>query len=185
MKTISLPIAQSLTRSQRYRLRQNGIFVPAIPARIGYKQTVEHVEKRKKTGAKHYAWQGNAISEKGGRKRALRLFPNIGPCEQCNAPNAERHHVDGNTANNERSNIKALCRRCHMSKDGRLEVFRVLAVSRIDITIASAAAKKTARVDCKRGHPLHGENVFITSQGSRGCKECRKIYKATYLEKQK
>ena len=30
---------------------------------------------------------------------------------------------------------------------------------------------------------LPGGNLFITSQGSRGCKECRKIHKRTYMEK--
>lgn len=47
--------------------------------------------------------------------------------------------------------------------------------------IAAAAVARAARTHCKRGHPLSGENLFITSQGSRGCKECRKLHKATYL----
>lgn len=36
---------------------------------------------------------------------------------------------------------------------------------------------------CKRGHPLFGENLFLTSQGSRGCKECRQIHKKNYRER--
>ena len=36
---------------------------------------------------------------------------------------------------------------------------------------------------CKRGHALSGENVFITSQGARGCKQCRKLHKRAYLER--
>ena len=83
-------------------------------------QTAEHVEKRKRIGAAHYAWQGDAVSEKGGRKRALRLFPEIGPCVRCGNAKAERHHKDGDTANNAPSNIEALCRRCHMWDDGRM-----------------------------------------------------------------
>ena len=117
---ISLSKARSLTRSQRHRLRQRGIIVPAIPPRSGFVQTAEHVEKRKRIGEAHYAWQGDAVSEKGGRKRALRLYPQIGPCAGCGNERADRHHKDGNTANNAPSNIEALCRRCHMEGDGRM-----------------------------------------------------------------
>lgn len=49
--------------------------------------------------------------------------------------------------------------------------------------VAAAAAAKRAMTHCKRGHALSGGNLFITSQGSRGCKECRKIHKRTYMEK--
>lgn len=49
--------------------------------------------------------------------------------------------------------------------------------------VAAAALARRARTDCKRGHPLNGDNLFITSQGSRGCKECRKIHKAAYRSK--
>ena len=49
--------------------------------------------------------------------------------------------------------------------------------------IAAAAKAKRAATRCKRGHELSGQNLFITSGGSRGCKECRKIHKHTYMEK--
>ena len=60
-------------------------------------------------------------SVKTGRSRAQRLYPEIGPCESCGAERAERHHRDGDTINNDPSNIAALCRKCHMETDGRLE----------------------------------------------------------------
>ena len=47
--------------------------------------------------------------------------------------------------------------------------------------VQAAAAKKLAQDDCKRGHPLSGENLFITSNGARGCKECRKEHNHAYL----
>jgi hypothetical protein len=53
----------------------------------------------------------------------------------------------------------------------------------IERGVAAAAKARRARTHCKRGHPLSGENLFLTSQGSRGCKECRKIHKRTYQEK--
>lgn len=46
--------------------------------------------------------------------------------------------------------------------------------------IAAAAIEKRSRTHCKRGHPLSGDNLFITHGGSRGCKECRKLHKLTY-----
>lgn len=49
--------------------------------------------------------------------------------------------------------------------------------------IAAAALARRSRTECKRGHPLSGANLFVTSQGSRGCKECRKIHKAAYRSK--
>lgn len=138
---------------------------------------------RYRRGPTHYNWTGDAVSEKAGRKRALRAYPTIGPCEACGATKTERHHKDGNTANNAPDNIAALCRRCHMIADGRLADVTAQAVARLPCAIAAAAAEKRARTSCKRGHPLSGANLFITSQGSRGCKECRKIHKARYLGK--
>lgn len=104
-----------LTRSQRHRLRQKGVAVPFKPQRSGFTQTPEHVEKRKRTGADHYAWAGDAVPAKLGRKRALRLYPQIGPCG-CGNPKAERHHKDENPANNAPDNIAFLCRKCHMAE---------------------------------------------------------------------
>lgn len=76
--------------------------------------------RRRLSGDAHPGWKGDNVSERGGRTRALRLFPVIGACRKCGAHNAERHHSDGNTANNSTTNIDPLCRRCHMSEDGRL-----------------------------------------------------------------
>lgn len=109
-----------LSRSQRHRLRKKGVEIPRKPMPSGYQQSPEHIAKKTRAGDKHYAWLGDAVSVRGGRTRALRLFPTIGPCEGCGDVKAERHHKDGNTSNNDASNIAALCRRCHMAIDGRL-----------------------------------------------------------------
>ena len=113
-----------LSRYQRYRLRKKGFVVETPPRKRGYRQSPEHVEKRKRVGSEHYNWQGDAVSVKGGRKRALRAFKAIGPCTKCGDPKAERHHKDDNTANNDTSSIAILCRRCHMETDGRMEKVR-------------------------------------------------------------
>lgn len=55
--------------------------------------------------------------------------------------------------------------------------------STCDRGVAAAAEAKRAATHCKRGHELSGQNLFITSGGSRGCKECRKIHKRAYRGK--
>lgn len=75
--------------------------------------TVKNRKVVKLTGPAHPAWLGDKASARAGRTRALRAFPKIGPCVGCGSPKAERHHKDGNTLNNKRSNIEAVCHACH------------------------------------------------------------------------
>ena len=105
-------------RQRRYRARKRGESVPEMqPGPVpGYKQTPEHVQNAKRFGENHHSWIGDSVSTKGGRTRAIRLYPEIGPCSECGTEPAERHHVDGNTANNDPSNIEILCRVCHMKR---------------------------------------------------------------------
>jgi hypothetical protein len=110
-------------RTRRYRLRLKGVDVPPVPPRSGFKQTAEHVEKRKRLGPDHYNWHGDKTTIRNGRKRAEKMYPHAGPCVECGAKKSERHHVDGDTSNNAPGNIKFLCRRCHMVADGRLARF--------------------------------------------------------------
>lgn len=111
----------------RFRARKRGEDVPKLKPGVekGYKQTAEHVAKRKRFGRDHHAWVGDQVSLRSGRSRAERLYPDIGPCQRCGAAKAERHHRDGNTGNNDPTNIDILCRRCHMSVDGRLDRLRL------------------------------------------------------------
>ena len=96
--------------------------MPEIPrGPIGYKQSDEHIEARKRYGVDHHAWAGDAISVKGGRKRAQRMYPDAKPCESCGSSKSERHHKSGDTSDNSPENIAFLCRRCHMREDGRLD----------------------------------------------------------------
>lgn len=92
----------------------------------GYKQSPEHIAKRKRWGKDHHAWKGDDVTVKAGRSRALRRVAS-GECEKCGADKAERHHIDGDTLNNTSENISLLCRRCHMETDGRLAAFTALA----------------------------------------------------------
>lgn len=90
-------------------------------SRAGKKQSESHIANRIMSGENHANWKGNAVSDKGGRRRAERMYPQVIPCAMCGSKNSERHHVDGHTSNNAPSNILFLCRRCHMEMDGRLE----------------------------------------------------------------
>lgn len=41
-------------------------------------------------------------------------------------------------------------------------------------------AMKARQTECVKGHPLLGDNVFISSRGRRVCKICRKEYQIQY-----
>lgn len=86
----------------------------------GYKQTPEHIEKRKKWGAEHHAWKGDDVGSRSAHRRAELRFE-LQPCEDCGNTKSERHHEDEDPTNNDPSNIKFLCRKCHMKRDGRLQ----------------------------------------------------------------
>ena len=74
----------------------------------------------KYSGPLHHKWRGDAASNQAKRTRARIRFV-LGSCERCGERAVDRHHRDGNTGNNIPENISALCRRCHMVVDGRLE----------------------------------------------------------------
>jgi 5-methylcytosine-specific restriction endonuclease McrA len=92
----------------------------------GYKQSPEHIAKRTRWGSEHHAWKGENVSNRAAHHRAETRFKNLPPCEDCGNVVSERHHADGNPLNNMASNIKFLCRKCHMSKDGRLEKLKAM-----------------------------------------------------------
>lgn len=59
---------------------------------------------------------------KPGHRIAQTLYP-LGPCVACGVPATDRHHISGDTDDNQPDNIAILCRRCHMQADGRLAAF--------------------------------------------------------------
>lgn len=144
----------------------------------GYKQSPEHVAKRREAqlGEKHHAWVGERVSARGGRTRALRMYPEIGPCVRCGSARSERHHRDGNTANNSEANVIPLCRKCHMAEDGRLEQVRRDARANQRRAVAVSAASRARILHCPRGHPYAGSNLYIKN-GARNCRRCLNDYK--------
>lgn len=89
---------------------------------VGDKHTPERIARRVKYGADHPHWVGDKAQVKSGRTRAGRMFPAKPQCESCGeiGKRIDRHHVDGDTLNNTPENIQFLCRRCHMTADGRI-----------------------------------------------------------------
>ena len=108
------------------------------------------------------------MSDQAGRGHAGRMYPVLGYCERCLVvPAYDRHHVDGNTHNNRRENLRFLCRRCHQIEDGR---DAVLAAGR-----AKVAARQRAKTECPNGHPWSPENTYRRADGSRSCRECHRL----------
>ena len=89
----------------------------------------------------------NPLSVHGGRLFARRWFPMPAICEHCGlVPPLDRHHKDGNTQNNDRSNIAFLCRACHQKEDGRYEF--------ITTQMPSMGGFATAKVKRERITPM-------------------------------
>ncbi len=64
-------------------------------------------------GTNNPMWKGDNASENAGRLRAEHLYQQLGTCEACDTDATYRHHCDGNTRNNDASNIMQLCNTCH------------------------------------------------------------------------
>ena len=73
-------------------------------------------------GAANPRWAGDRAADPNtGRQRARKAFPGQHVCEvEGCVKQAERHHKDGDTFNNDRSNIAFLCPRHHRIADGRM-----------------------------------------------------------------
>jgi hypothetical protein len=65
-------------------------------------------------------FKGDDALEKAARQRSKKVIPILEDCEICGGTATDRHHKDGNVWNNDRSNLQQLCRKCHMTIDGRL-----------------------------------------------------------------
>lgn len=68
---------------------------------------------------------GKPSSPHIGRGQACRLYVKPKTCEDCGLEKRlDWHHIDNDATNNERTNLAALCRRCHQIRDGRHEFLR-------------------------------------------------------------
>ena len=95
-------------------------------------------------------WGPVPATAQGGRRQAQRTFPIDGVACPCGRPAQVRHHIDGNPTNNAPENVTLLCLGCH----GRLHL---------------------TKTRCLRGHPLEGDNVYVSPRGHRSCRACRAL----------
>ena len=108
--------------------------------------------------------------EDAGRAIARKLYPGPLVCERetCVKP-AERHHVDGDTHNNVRSNIMFLCRNHHHEEDRRCqrESYR-LANSLARRGRKNEASLRNLEVSHRPGVPKTAAHRQAMSLGMRG-----------------
>jgi hypothetical protein len=116
---------------------------------------------------RHKNYLGDAACIRTGRTRAEHMFPVTEPCEGCGNPKTERHHIDGNTLNNDRSNISFLCRKCHMKEDGRYAT----QLERSKLGTEAAIQRALARTHCSHGHELVLVG-FYEKGNHKLCKRC-------------
>ena len=68
---------------------------------------------RDQRGEKNPSWKGNKVKRRSGNARALKLYPKLDKCNNCDLNADVRHHIDNDTSNNIKSNILELCHKCH------------------------------------------------------------------------
>lgn len=162
---------------------QGGELDTAMGQRKGYKQTPEHIAKRKRFGPDHPGWKGDDVSPISARQRAQSWYE-ARPCEKCGNPKADRHHVDGNTKNNGLDNIRFLCRKCHLNlPEHRAAMLKAVKIS-LPKAVAAAAEKNRSRTHCINGHELSGDNLVVTAK-QRICRECGRIRQREYQQRRK
>jgi len=74
-------------------------------------------------GEKNPAWKGNNVNPKQARDRSRSHYPelrNVNVCERCGHDGRiEIHHIDEDIYNLNRTNLEALCSKCHQSEHVR------------------------------------------------------------------
>lgn len=105
-----------------------------------------------------------AVTRRVNIQRATALITH---CPQGHEYNA------GNTVVNAKGHRK--CRACVQERE----------LKRRPVRLATRRAERAARglkrggperkTQCHRGHPLAGENLYVSPKGTRGCRECRRL----------
>lgn len=116
-------------------------------------------------GPANHAWKGDAAHPNTKRARARRMYP-LAPCEKCSEPGTDRHHKDGDTGNNVRSNVEILCRRCHMLADGRLAKFYAHSLSLRGPQPSKPCSNCTRPSKPLRGGRCHSCNEYLRRNGT-------------------
>jgi hypothetical protein len=109
----------------------------------------------------------NSIVPETGAYRARALYPDLGNCSLCSSPAFDRHHIDGNKFNNNKSNIMFLCRVHHMEVDGRLNKLKAL--------------PKKPRLETPRECKVCRKKVYPIRKGR--CHSCNEYYRRNGIDK--
>lgn len=145
-------------------------------------------------GPANPSWKGDAVKRRAARSRGHLRFPVLLPCEDCGrTDDVDRHHIDSDTRNNDRSNIAFLCPACHgrrHRKPRRACATCGAPCRRATNVYCSRAcqgkAQATARATlthCKHGHEFTPENTRIGRNGDRVCLACHRRRGATYRQR--
>ena len=85
-----------------------------LSARFGVKPSRVALKPKKTRTSKPIPLVAEGIAESTGRAYAIRLYPILDTCEDCNkVPATVRHHINENPLDNRRENVAFLCDACH------------------------------------------------------------------------
>jgi len=129
-----------------------------------------------KMSSKNPNWKGDNVCYQNGTHRARKIY-NLGPCEICISPANERHHKDGNSLNNDPSNIMILCKKCHMVLDGRIENNLYKGPHNIKRDINGKFIKVSIR---SKDYPHGSYRGWRRGCRCKKCKEAETIYHRVY-----
>lgn len=136
--------------------------------RCGYKNNRCFTDKEKKEisdkmrGDNNHRWKGSNASAQAGRLRANRLY-SFQSCIDCGDCDGHRHHIDGNTLNNNGSNIMWLCNTCHRIHHN-FKSGKILKTIKFDKIIAIEEDGYEMTYDLEIDHESHNfvANGFVT-----------------------
>jgi hypothetical protein len=145
---------------------------------------------RARVGPANPMWKGDEVKWGAARSRAHARFPDLLPCQDCGrTDDVHRHHIDGNTRNNEASNIAFLCPTCHGRHHRK---------PRRACKICGAACRRATNVYCSRTcqgkaqtsanltrtHCNAGHVLTARESGERACLECGRQRGRRYRQRQ-
>lgn len=154
-RDVQVPGRKRCYACQRYFWRYKKERQPGPTGRVASEMVLE----------KQPSWKGASASQVAQRRRIQRRLP-LGQCQRCDAIAIDRHHINGDTNDNDIQNILCLCRRCHMLEDGRLEALQVMQ------KVVSSNMKKPPR-------PCHTCAKLVTMFWYGECHACNEYRRRT------
>lgn len=112
-------------------------------------------------------------------RRLRRENPKSGICDDCGASGKTEYALlPGKNYSLSRNDYAELCRRCHMVVDG------IFAPGGPALTaLRSAREKDLSATHCRSGHRRTEANTYLEPDGTRQCRECRRLAKLRWQEK--